>query len=371
MSAAKKLMKALPVEEEAPEEVEVEVEDESVEEESPEETVVTGEEEADANPAMLFMARIDAIEELLASLKKDARKLFKGKLPKRQSNKPKGETPTQVAEWNAFVAQTHALMQSEGWPEFTTKKGNTVAAGVEVDGKWLFVSEDGKSRAPAYKDAMAYARFLKDSAEDPEEKAAKAAEKAAEKEAEKARKKAEREEKRKAEKAERDAKKAAEKAEEKAKKDAEKKAADAAAAKAKELAIKAVSAKVAAAKPVMAAKQPSAKPAVAVAKPAAPVAKPAPKASPAASKPALVAAAAAAAAAAVKANGGAGKPAEEESVTAKKWVFKGKTYFKTPAGDCWIMKADKSQGPWAGRYDPETDSIDETAEEPSYESDEE
>lgn len=383
MSAAKKLIKALPVEEEAPEEVVVE--DETVEE-SVEGSVETGEETAEMGPAEMLMARIDAIEDLLAALKKDARKLLKGKLPKRQTNRPKGETPKQVAEWNTFVAETLALMEREGWPEFTTKKGKTVAAGVEVEDKWVFVDEEGNTRPPAYKDALAYAAHLKTETEDPEEKAAAKAAAEAEKIRKREEAKAERAKQREAEKARKAAEKAAEKEAEKERKAAEKAAekakADAEKLKAKELATKAVLAKVGA-KPVVAA---PAKPVVA--KPA--VAKPAA----AAGFSAAAAAAAAKAALAKPANGGAGKspaaaekpatksaaaaapamaaaaPAAEETA-ARKWVFKGKTYFKTPAGDCWVMNSDKSQGPWAGRYDPVADAIDETAEEPEYESDDE
>lgn len=386
MSAAKKLIKALPVEEEAPEEVVVE--DETVEE-SVEGSVETGEETAEMGPAEMLMARIDAIEDLLAALKKDARKLLKGKLPKRQTNRPKGETPKQVAEWNTFVAETLALMEREGWPEFTTKKGKTVAAGVEVEDKWVFVDEEGNTRPPAYKDALAYAAHLKTETEDPEEKAAAKAAAEAEKIRKREEAKAERAKLREAEKARKAAEKAAEKEAEKERKAAEKAAekakADAEKQKAKELATKAVLAKVGA-KPVVAA---PAKPAAAAPKPAAAApAKPAvAKHAVAAGFSAAAAAAAAKAALAKPANGGAGKspaaaekpatksaalaaPATEETA-ARKWVFKGKTYFKTPAGDCWVMNSDKSQGPWAGRYDPVADAIDETAEEPEYESDDE
>ena len=366
MSAAKKLIKALPVEEEVPEE-EVVVEEEETVAEAPE---GSGSEATELNPAELVLARIDAIEELLADLKRDARKLLKGKLPKRQTNRPKGETPKQVAEWNTFVAETLTRMESEGWPEFTTKKGKTVPAGVESeDGKWVFVDEDGKTRLPAYRDALAYAAHLKTETEDPEEKAAAKAAAEAEKLRKREEAKAEKAKQRAEEKARKAAEKAAEKEAEKERKAAEKAAekakADAEKLKAKELATKAVLAKVA--KPVVA---------------AAPAAAAKPAAKPVLAKPA-------AAPAAPKANGGAGKspaaapkpapaaaaapaaPQAVEDMTARKWVFKGKTYFKTPAGDCWVMNSDKSQGPWAGRYDPVADVIDETAEEPEYESDDE
>jgi hypothetical protein len=67
------------------------------------------------------------------------------------------------------------------------------------------------------------------------------------------------------------------------------------------------------------------------------------------------------------------KPAEPESdsdsdaeLTLKKWVFRGKTYYRSDDNDCWLANDDGSMGAWAGKYDPVTDKIDEDAPEPEH-----
>jgi hypothetical protein len=375
MSTARKFVKAAapapapapPVEEheeheEYEEEASVEEEVIEVSEDATEESAGTSE-DVELSPAEMLMARIDAIEELLAALKKDARKALKGKLhTKRVSNRPKGETPAQVAAWNEFVSATHALMKSEGWPEFKAKNGTLFAAAEqnEESGAWVF---SDSQRVPAYKDALAYAGFRKQNGEyvdaGAEEREAEKAAKAAEREAEKAAKKAKRE----AEKAEREAEREAEKAAKKAERDEAREAEKQRKLAAKQAATKLASKAAVLTKP--AAKPAAAKPAAAA--PAKPAAKPAATAAPA--KPA------AAPAPANPANGGAGKspaaaakpaapaPAADDDEI-RPWTFKGKKYLRTGAGECWLMNADGSQGKWAGLYDPTTDTIDASAEEP-------
>ena len=66
------------------------------------------------------------------------------------------------------------------------------------------------------------------------------------------------------------------------------------------------------------------------------------------------------------------KPAESDSesdddeLTLKKWVFRGKTYYRSDDNDCWLANDDGSMGAWAGKYDPVTDKIDEEASEPEH-----
>lgn len=57
---------------------------------------------------------------------------------------------------------------------------------------------------------------------------------------------------------------------------------------------------------------------------------------------------------------------DDDELTVKKWVFRGKTYFRSGENDCWIANSDGSMGSWAGKYDPIADSIDETADEPEH-----
>lgn len=57
---------------------------------------------------------------------------------------------------------------------------------------------------------------------------------------------------------------------------------------------------------------------------------------------------------------------DDDALTVKKWVFRGKTYFRSGDNDCWIANSDGSMGSWAGKYDPIADSIDETADEPEH-----
>ena len=308
----------------------------AVEEEHVEETA--SEMTADSSgmtPAESLMSHISEIEKLLAKLKKDARSALKGKLPKRAGSRPTGETPGQVAHWNEFVQATHEMMKSEGWPEFTTKKGDVFAAAEKnEDDHWVF--SDTK-KLPLYRHALAFAGFRKQNGEyeDPaaEEREAAKAEKAKQKEEEKQRKAEEREaeKKRKAEEREAEKKRKAEEREaEKERKKAE---------------------KAAAAKP-------------STAKPSA--------AKPAAAKPA---------------NGGAGKPEKPSPAASKKpappakkveeeeededsiipWTHAGKNYFRSSRNECWHMTAGGKQGKWAGVYDAEKDEIDASAEEPEVE----
>ena len=75
-----------------------------------------------------------------------------------------------------------------------------------------------------------------------------------------------------------------------------------------------------------------------------------------------------------KAVGGAGAAAppsdsesDEDELVLKKWVFRGKTYYRSDENDCWRANDDGSMGAWAGKYDPVADKIDDTAEEPESE----
>lgn len=58
---------------------------------------------------------------------------------------------------------------------------------------------------------------------------------------------------------------------------------------------------------------------------------------------------------------------DDDELTVKKWIFRGKTYFRSGENDCWIANSDGSMGSWAGKYDPIADSIDITADEPEHE----
>jgi hypothetical protein len=96
-----------------------------------------------------------------SQLSKLVNKLAKEKQPrkaKRDASQPKGETPAQVAAWNQAVNEAHELMKKDGWPAFTTKKGQAFAAAEKRDGNWVF-SDTG--RAPTYKDAMSFAAHRK------------------------------------------------------------------------------------------------------------------------------------------------------------------------------------------------------------------
>lgn len=305
---------------------------------------------AEENPVEAVMAHLDSLETKLnliaketlkeafaeiAALKKALKKAVKAPRAKRTAAKAaggaaaKGEAPKQVGAWNAFVRDTHELMKTTGWPSFevTTKKGDTVVypGGAEEKGTWVVDADEPKKRVvPTYKLAMSYAAYRKTNGEysDPA---------AEEREAAKAAKAAEKEEAKKLKAAEREAKKA----------EKEEKAAAAKAAKATK----------AEAKPVKAA------------------AKPAAKAAPAA--------------------GGAGAKADEKPKASTKveakpiavedkeddedvenpvvWTHGRKKYFKTPTSHMvWEMNGTKP-GAWVGVYDPTSNKIDTSAEEPSFE----
>jgi len=277
-------------------------------------------------PALLEMFK--AVESQLSELKKATRQAMKSKVvvkaerKKREGSFPKGETPSQVKAWNEAVQAALEQMKSVGWPEYQTKAGVTVAGSELREGVHCF--PNGKQ--PTYKDAMSYASVLK-AASAPSSvassgavtpsanpaKVAKALEKeakAAEKEASKLAKLAEKE----AAKAAKEAEKAAKQAEKeaaKATKQAEKEAAKAAKQGAKE------------AKPVV--EQVVAPSSV--------------------------------------------SNEEEEGMDAQEWSFRGKTYFRTAANECWMKNEDGSMGKWAGVYDPVSDKIDDSVAEPEIEFD--
>jgi hypothetical protein len=103
---------------------------------------------------------------------------------------------------------------------------------------------------------------------------------------------------------------------------------------------------------------PAAKPAAAAPKPAAPAVKPA---APAA-KPAAAPKTAAAAPAAKEADSWV-PPKNPASL--KRWVFKGKKYFRTGLNEVWERsEEDDEQGDWVGLFDPETNDFDTSVPEP-------
>lgn len=57
-------------------------------------------------------------------------------------------------------------------------------------------------------------------------------------------------------------------------------------------------------------------------------------------------------------------PAPEQEEEISFWTFRGQTYIRTSENECWLATEDGSIGQWVGVYDPTTDKIDETAEEP-------
>jgi hypothetical protein len=309
------------------------------------ETVVAVVEE---NPVEAVMAHLDSLETKLnliaketlkeafaeiAALKKALKKAVKAPRAKRTAAKAaggagaKGEAPKQVGAWNAFVRDTHELMKSSGWPSFevTTKKGDTVVypGGTEEKGIWVVDADEPKKRVvPTYKLAMSYAAYRKANGEysDPA---------AEEREAAKAAKTAEKEEAKKLKAAEREAKKA-----EKEEKTA--------AAKAAKDAAKATKAE---AKPVKAAAKPAAGGAGAKAEEK-------PKASTKVeAKPVAV----------------EDKEDDEDVENPVVWTHGRKKYFKTPTSHMvWEMNGTKP-GAWVGVYDPTTNKIDTSAEEPNFE----
>lgn len=309
----------------------------------------------------------------LAELEKEAKKALKGKLPKRASNRPKGETPDQVKHWNNFVKETHELMKTKGWPEFSTlskgeDKPSVTFARSKKNEKGAYVfSNDG--REPAHKDAMAYAGFRKRNGEysnpEAEERARAKAEKKAEKKT-----KAEKSKKTKSKKAESESESESESEDEKPKKASKSKKP---AKKPAESESESEDEKPKKVKKSKKSESESEKPKASK--------KPAKKSLPESEseseseheKPALAApavslveAAAAAAAMALKpANGGAGKEEsddEEEELVA--WTLNGKSYLRSSRNECWLKNADGSQGKWAGKYDPSKNKIDASAKEP-------
>lgn len=287
----------------------------------------------------------------LAELEKEAKKALKGKLPKRASNRPKGETPSQVKHWNNFVKETHELMKTEGWPEFTTlskgdDKPSVTFASSKKNDKGVYVfSNDG--REPAHKDAMAYAGFRKRNGEYSNPEAEERARvKAAEKE-EKAKTKKSKTSKT-SKKVESESESESE--EKKPKKVRKTKKSESESEKPAKKPVK---------KPVKKLESESESESESEAKPA----PPAPSSS-------LVAAAAAAAAAVIlkPANGGAGKEeSEDEEEELVPWTFNGKSYLRSSMNECWFKNADGSQGKWAGKYDPSKNKIDASAKEPEVE----
>jgi hypothetical protein len=287
----------------------------------------------------------------LAALEKEAKAALKGKLPKRASNKPKGETPEQVKFWNTFVKETHELMKTEGWPEFTTlskgkdKPSVTFTASKKSDKGTYVFSNDG--REPAHKDAMAYAGFRKRNGEysnpEAEERAKQKAEKKATKDSEKKTKKTKKVESESESEEEKPKKvKKTSKSSEKTKKTKDKKVESESESESEEEKPKPKTKK-----PVSEDEKP---------KPAAP----APVGS-------LVEAVAAAAAAALKpANGGAGHESDEEEELVP-WTLNGKSYLRSSKNECWFRNANGTQGKWAGKYDPSKNKIDSSAEEPEFE----
>ena len=53
---------------------------------------------------------------------------------------------------------------------------------------------------------------------------------------------------------------------------------------------------------------------------------------------------------------------DEETLTT--WTHKGKKYYRSASGECWHMNSNGTQGKWAGKYNPDSDKIDTSAEEP-------
>lgn len=309
------------------------------------------------SPAEVLIATIASMEEQLKQLKKAARAALKGKLVKRTKkdpDAPKAERPAQTSVWSDFVTATKQLMESEGWPSFTTKNGTSFAASEQTeDGVYVF--SDTKKK-PIHKDAMSYAGFRKANGEyvDPGAEARETAknQKAAEKAAEKAAKTAEREAAKAAKLAEKEAAKAAKEEEKRLKaelKEAEKAAKEAAktaktTGKAKPTAVKAAVAK------------PTAAPAAAPAKAAGGAGGPS-KPSPAASKPVPPA----------KAAPAEDEDEDEDEDIPKIWEFKKVKYFKNSKNQVWEMKG-KNPGEFLGEYNPVTNTIDD-AEAPEFEFD--
>ena len=284
------------------------------------------------SPAEAFMAAMERLEEKMHqakvlqkeidvefnALKKVAKKAVK--LPKgsRKGTHPKGETPKQVEAWNNFVKDTQQKMLAEGWSSFAVK-GKTLPGGILVDGKWVVDTEDEKKRvAPNFKTAMSYAAYRKANGEYT----------APEKPAKEEKPKSTRGRKPKTEKTDAKPKKAAGGAGAKAESDSESESEE-------ELKVAPAKATKAKAKAKSESESES-------------DAKSAKKATPAKAKPAPVAE--------------SDSESDEETLTA--WTHKGKKYYRSTEGECWHMNSNGTQGKWAGKYNPESDKIDASAEEP-------
>lgn len=241
------------------------------------------------SPAEIFMTAIERLEEKMLkfktlqkeidtefnALKKASKKAVKFPKGSRKGTHPKGETPKQIKGWNNFVKETQQKMITEGWASFESK-GKTLPAGIQVDGKWVFDTEDEKKRvAPNFKAAMSYASFRKANGEytSPEKPA--------------------KEEKPKSSRG-------------------RKPKAD---------------------KPVTGG---------AGAKSDSEEEKPAKKT--------------------VVTDSDSESESDEETLTT--WTHKGKKYYRSDNGECWHINSNGTQGKWAGKYNPDSDKIDTTVEEP-------
>jgi hypothetical protein len=49
------------------------------------------------------------------------------------------------------------------------------------------------------------------------------------------------------------------------------------------------------------------------------------------------------------------------------WDFKGKKFLRDGEGNMWLRTAEGESAGWAGKFDPATNTIDASAEEPEYE----
>ena len=293
-----------------------------------------------------------------------------------KSSTLKGRTPPQLKKNLKWVEYTLKNAIENGWEAFTVTQSHKdkesgeksveeidmPAAVQNADGAWVYdgsISEKSPlGRQIIQKEAMSLSKIRKDSnhpswvafessyVEEAEtasvasapstasksvvrktaaEKLAEAEAKKAAKEAEKLAKKEERERASAEKKAAKEAEKAAAKAEKEAMK---------AAAKAAKVAPTKAKAPVKPASP---------------AKPAAPV------------KPAAAVKSAAPKVAA---------PAIPDDGMVHAWTWKGKKYLRNFAGETWVAKEDGSMGAWCGVYDPASDKIDDSVEEPVFEDEE-
>jgi hypothetical protein len=306
------------------------------------------------------------------------------KATKKAGSAPKGVIPSQLKKPRAWVEYTLKDAIENGWESFTvhqTKKdkdsGEKVEEEIEMpgsaqNGDGAHVYEDSitektpKGKQIIHKEAMSlskqrktdshptWAEFEASYVEEEDdtkstsgsstgtktvvrktaaEKAAEIEAKKAEKEAEKAQKKAEKEAEKEAKKAEKEAEKALAKS-----------------AKESEKAV-AKATKETAKKPTATPKAPATPSGkTAVAPKGTPVTKPTVKA------PVKIVA----------------KKVDEipDDGMAHAWTFKAKKCLRTHSNEVWEAKADGSMGKWLGIYDPATEKIDDSAEEPSFDDEE-